>query len=190
MSFRLLALLAASILLACGPSEEPPPAAEPAAPLVVTPPEAYPSELAVLRPLVGQYPRDIDLWNREPLAARLRALLGPRLETLVANTEVQGPLLEEDGLLYVTGNKQHSGGSDAAAIVADLRRDAIWVWLLADGQAEVFLDRDVEVDLPADVRIVLENADLDAEPPDVDDGPADPAEEPELFEEPPILEDT
>jgi hypothetical protein len=172
-AFAAVLALVALTALACGGEEEPgaaispapAPAAAPAAPTLVTPPESYPSELAALRPLVGRYPREIDLWNREPLAGRLRALLGEKLETFARNTEVQGPLLEEQGILYVTGNRQHSGGSDAAALVVDLRRDAVWVWLLVGGESEAFLDRDVEVELPADVRIVLENAADEPEPP-------------------------
>lgn len=181
MQLRALVVLVALGGVACGretAEAPPPPVAEPSAPVVVTLPESFPSELAALRPLVGQYPRDIDLWNREPLAARLRALLGPQLEAFVRNTEVQGPLLEEQGLLYVTGNQQHSGGSDAAALVADLRRDALWIWLLVDGQAHVFRDRDVEVELPADVRIALENADLDRDPPEAGDAGLEASEAP------------
>jgi hypothetical protein len=91
---------------------------------------------------------------------------------------VQGPLLEEQGLLYATGNKEHSGGSVAAALVADLRRDALWIWLLVDGQAHVFLDRDVEIELPADVRIVLENADMESTPLDPEHAGLDEPERP------------
>jgi hypothetical protein len=173
MSARTLGILLACAALACGGEREEPPApaaSAPAAPAVVTPPADYPSELAPLREQVGRYPRDIDLWNREPLAGRLRALLGERLARFVENMGVQSPLLEEDGILYVTGNKQHSGGTDAAALVADLRRDAVWVWLLVDGESEAFLDRDVEVELPADVRIVLENAEPAPAPPDDEQG--------------------
>jgi len=169
MTWRALAVLLAWAALACGGGSEeapPAPAETPPAPAVVTPPAGYPSPLAPLRELVGQYPRDVDLWNREPLAGRLRALLGERFATFVENTGVQSPLLEDDGILYVTGNKQHSGGTDAAALVADLRRDAVWVWLLVGGESEAFLDRDVEVELPADVRIVLENAEPSPAPPE------------------------
>lgn len=178
MQLRALVVLVALGAVACGgPKEEvPSPETETTVPEVVTLPERFPSELAALRPLAGQYPRDIDLWSRDPLAARLHALLGPQLADFLRNMEVQSPLLEEHGQLYATGNKQHSGGSDAAALVADLRRDALWIWLLVDGEAFVFLDRDVEVELPADVRIVLENADMELAPLDE---PEDPAREPD-----------
>jgi len=175
---RALAAALVLLALACGPAgEEAPPAAPPATPAVVTPPTGYPSALAPLRELVNRYPADVDLWNREPLAGRLRALLGARFEAFVANTAVQSPLLEEDGILYVTGNKPHRGGTDAAALVMDLRRDVIWVWLLEGGDSEAFLERDVEVELPADVRIVLENAEPAPLPEDEDfaDAPAAPA---------------
>jgi hypothetical protein len=171
MRFRVPAVLLALLAFACGPASDgtpPAPAETPPSPEVVLPPAGYPSPLAPLRELVGQYPRDIGLWDREPLAGRLRVLLGERFAAFVENTEVQSPLLEEDGILYVTGNKQHSGGTDAAALVADLRRDAVWVWLLTGGESEAFLDRDVEVELPVDVRIVLENAEPAPLPEDED----------------------
>ncbi len=166
--------------VACGgeADQAAPPQPKTPPPAVVALPESFPSELVVLRPLVGRYPRDIDLWNREPLAARLHALLAARFEDLLRNTEVQGPLLEEQGILYVTGNQQYSGGSDAAALVVDLRRDALWVWLLVDGESQVFLERDVDIELPADVRIVIENADLEVEPPGPEDGGLEDAESP------------
>jgi hypothetical protein len=162
MMLPTFAVLIALGALACGPGGEstpPAPAETPPAPSVVTPPAGYPSPLAPLREEVGRYPRELDLWSREPLAGRLRALLGERFPAFVENLGVQSPLLEEEGILYVTGNKPHGGGTDAAALVIDLRRDAVWVWLLIAGESEAFLDRDVEVELPADVRIVLENAD-------------------------------
>lgn len=182
----MLATLLVAAALACeldGREAAAPPAPEeaaPTAPAAVTPPSDYPSPLAPLRALVGQYPRDVDLWSREPLAGRLHALLGERFAAFVTNTEVQSPLLEEDGILYVTGNKQHSGGTDAAALVVDLRRDAVWVWLLVGGESEALLDRDVEVELPADVRIVLENAEPAPAPPEDDEGLGEhpPHEEP------------
>lgn len=166
MQRRTLVVLVGLGLFACGGPNEEAPSPEATVPEVVTLPERFPSELAVLRPLVGQYPRDIDLWSREPLAARMNALLGPQADDFRRNMEVQSPLLEEQGLLYATGNKQHSGGSDAAALVADLRRDLLWIWLLVGGETFVFVDRDVEIELPADVRIVLENADMDLAPVD------------------------
>lgn len=172
--------LALLLALACGPGGEgaPPPAETPPAPPVVTPPADYPSPLAVLRADVGRYPRDLDLFAREPLAGRLQALLGERLPVLVENLGVQSPLLEEDGILYVTGNKPHGGGTDAAALVIDLRRDAVWVWLLVAGESEALLDRDVEVELPADVRIVLENAEPAPLPEDDEDHAQDELLEP------------
>jgi hypothetical protein len=164
-------LLAAVLgVFACGPSEEAPPAPEPAAPTAVTreaapevppspPPQGEPANgLAALRPLVGRYPHEVELWDREPLAERLRALLGERTETLLANMDVTGPLSEENGVLYVTGNKAHQGGTDAAAVVIDPRQDLIWVWLLVAGEPVALAERDAEIALPEDVRVTIENA--------------------------------
>jgi 2-methylcitrate dehydratase PrpD len=54
----------------------------------------------------------------------------------------------------------------------------VWIWLLVDGQAHVFLDRDVEIELPADVRIVLENADMESTPLDPEHAGLDEPERP------------
>jgi hypothetical protein len=156
-------------LAACGGRDEapPPPPGEPAAEAPAPEPtEAAPartvSGLAALREHVGRYPHEIDLWQREPLAGRLRALLGEeRFAVLLGNLEVTGPLGEEDGVLYVTGNKAHQGGIDSAAVVIDPRQDVIWVWLLVGGRPEAVAERDVELVVPEDVRITLDDAESD-----------------------------
>jgi hypothetical protein len=166
----LAALLVLSLAGACGRRDgapAPPDASEPAAseaPSRAPAAAALHSGLAVLEPLVGRYPHETHLWQQEPLAGRLHALLGSDLPAFLGNMEVVGPLSEEDGLLYVVGNKQHRGGTDAAAIVMDLHRDAIWVWLLRDGKGEIRVERDADVPLPEDVRITLANAEADGEP--------------------------
>jgi hypothetical protein len=153
------------------PAAAPAPASAPAAPAspaparsdaAAAPPSAEAPAaggLAGLRVYLDRYPRDVDLWSREPLAHRLHALLGPRFDAFVTNTQVQGPLKEEEGVFYVTGNKQYSGGTDAAALVIDPGDDVLWVWLMVDGRTEILQERDgVVVPLPADVRVTLQNA--------------------------------
>jgi hypothetical protein len=153
------------------PAAAPAPASAPAAPASPAParsgaPAGPPGAeapaaggLAGLRVYLDRYPRDVDLWSREPLAHRLHALLGPRFDAFVTNTQVQGPLKEQDGVFYVTGNKQYSGGTDAAALVIDPGDDVLWVWLMVDGKAEILQERDgVDVPLPTDVRVTLQNA--------------------------------
>jgi hypothetical protein len=164
---RIIAFVAwLALALACGPEESAPgrpapsaaggtPGAAEVAPAPLEPPA---SALAPLRELVGAYPHQVDLWDRPPLAERLRALLGPRFEAFLGNMDVVGPLREEDGVLYVTGNKQHQGGTDAAALVIDLRQDVIWAWLLVGGRPEAVAERDVELVVPEDVRMTIENA--------------------------------
>lgn len=103
--------------------------------------ETAPS-LAELRRHLGQYPRDIDLWGHPLLAQRILALLGNRHATFLENIRVQGPLSEENGLLFVTGNKPHKGGVDMAAFIVDPVNDKIQIWLASGGKAESFSEAD------------------------------------------------
>ena len=100
------------------------------------------SSLADLRRHLGQYPRDIKLWSHPLLADRIRALLGDRHAAFLENIRVQGPLTEENGLLFVTGNKPHQGGVDMAAFIVDPVNDKIQIWLSTGGKAETFSEAD------------------------------------------------
>jgi len=118
--------------------------------------ETAPS-LAELRRHLGQYPRDIDLWSHPLLAQRIRALLGDRHPTFIENIRVQGPLTEENGLFFVTGNKPHKGGTDMAAITIDPVNDKIQVWLATKGKVENFSEADPALADPPSVATFKSN---------------------------------
>lgn len=154
--FPLAWLLAGAVLAGCKPHA---PAPEVAPVAAASQPAAPVSELASLRSYLGKYPHeDVSFLEQGVLAARLKALLGPRYPDLLANLRTVGPLSEQDGVLYITGNRPHEGGSEAAAVVIDPRQDALRVWLLSGGQASEFQDRGRSVDWPRDVRVMQENA--------------------------------
>lgn len=98
--------------------------------------------LSQLRLHLGQYPRDTNLWGNQLLAQRLHTLLGDKIQTFKVNMLVQGPLTEENGLLFVTGNKPHEGGVDMAVFLADPANDKIQVWLSTNGAVENFSEAD------------------------------------------------
>lgn len=141
----------ASVLAGC---TVPPQAGSP-----VSPPAAA-SSWAALQTQVGRYPTDgADFLRSGPLADRLRALLGPaNYPVLLENMGVSGPLQRDGRLLYVTGNRPHQGGSEAAAVVLDPAADAVRVWLLTGGEEWEVQDHGVTVPLPADVRTMVQNA--------------------------------
>lgn len=94
--------------------------------------------LSQLRQHLGEYPRDTNLWGNPLLAQRLHTLLGARHQAFLVNMVVQGPLTEENGLLFVTGNKPREGGVDLAVFLADPANDKIQVWLSTNGTVEDF----------------------------------------------------
>lgn len=120
-------------------------------------PPAAAGALAYLEGLVGRYPEDSGLFATQPLADRLTALLGPDLGVLQRNLQVKSPLQKEGGVYYLTGNQQHSGGTDAAALVIDPAQDVIYVILLTGGARSEYVERGVKPSLPNDVQTLLSN---------------------------------
>ena len=153
-----LAVAIALGALACGEGGAPaaPPAAEPApAPAAAAP--APPADLASLRAHVGKYPRDVHLFDTDPLQSRLLALLGTRYTTFLANFGTQGPLSAEGDVLYALGNKPHAGGDSQAILLIDVPRDLIHVRILDELEMAEYRERDEPIALPPDVETTISN---------------------------------
>ena len=99
------------------------------------------AELQSLVSLLGKYPQDGTKYLEQGvLAERLKALLGRRYDALLLNLQTVSPLNKEGELWSITGNRQHEGGTEAAAVVIDPARNAIRVWLLNRGTQTVYTD--------------------------------------------------
>ncbi len=105
--------------------------------------------------LVGRYPREVKLWESEPLKSRLQTLLGQRAELLRRNMEVEGPIQHEGPLYFVMGNRPHYGGEEAAIIAIDERADVIHVWLLSGGRLDYYADGRSDLPMPTDIEMML-----------------------------------
>lgn len=160
MTRALLATLPLALLAGCGGTV-------PTAPGVATRPAARATPAAAatnawtgLQSQVGRYPADgNDFLRSGPLADRLRGLLGPtNYPVLLDNMGVSSPLRQEGALLYITGNRPHQGGTEAAAVVVFPATDAVRVWLLTGGEEWDVQDHGAPKTLPADVATMMENA--------------------------------
>lgn len=89
-----------------------------------------------LQTQVGNYPvGGADFLRAGPLAERLRGLLGlTNYNVLLHNLQVSGPLRQDGSMLYITGNRPHEGGNEAAAVVVHTATDTVRVWLVTDGE--------------------------------------------------------
>jgi hypothetical protein len=153
-----IALLVMLAALACGAEQgDGPPAAAPAPPQVAPATADVPDGLAGLRALVGKYPGDVGLFDREPLHGRLVTLLGDRYGAFLANMGTQGPISIEGDVLYVVGNKPHAGGDSAAILLVDLGRDLVHVRILDETEMAELRERDVEIPLPPEVATTIAN---------------------------------
>ncbi|RIK94538.1 MAG: hypothetical protein DCC71_23615, partial [Proteobacteria bacterium] len=113
--------------------------------------------LASLRAHVGKYPRDVGLFESDPLHDRLTALMGARYFALLANFGTQGPISEQGSVLYAVGNKPHAGGDSQAILLVDLAQDLIHVKLLEELEMSDFRERDAEIVLPEEVEATIAN---------------------------------
>ena len=158
----LAVIVATGLALACGDRSESPPAAPSSAQAANESPPRTPApqagpKLAVLREQVGKYPRDIQLFESEPLHARLVALLGDQYPTLVENFGTQGPLSADGPVLYAIGNKPHAAGDEQAILLIDVDRDVLNVKLMNAEEMQDFHERNESVELPADVQTTIAN---------------------------------
>lgn len=118
------------------------------------------SPLSTLREYVGQYPSDtnVSFLEQGVLAERLKQMLGRDYATLLANLRTVSPLTADAGRWFITGNRPHEGGTEAAAIVIDAAQNAVRVWMLHEGKVSEYLDpSQVDVPWPADVQTMVRN---------------------------------
>jgi hypothetical protein len=110
-----------------------------------------------LNRFAGAYPRSVRLWDDTAIHKRLETLLGPAMKPFLENIQVQGPLMKDGGVFYVTGNKTHRGGLDNAVFLADPASDTIAVILFVNGARRDFNEGGRDVALPADVVTTIGN---------------------------------
>ena len=145
--------------IGCGGSGTPAtaPATEPAGAPAAAAPAPPAADLASLRAHVGKYPRDVHLFDTDPLQSRLLALLGTRYTTFLANFGTQGPLSAEGDVLYAIGNKPHAGGDSQAILLIDVPRDLIHVRILDELEMAEYRERDEPIARPPDVETTISN---------------------------------
>lgn len=123
-------------------------------------PSSTASPLGELRSHLGTYPSDsnVSFLEQGVLAERLKRLLGKEYATLLTNMRTVSPLTEDAGLWFITGNRPHEGGKEAAAIVVDAAQNAIRVWMLHEGKVSQYQDPiHVTIPWPRDVQTMVDN---------------------------------
>lgn len=110
----------------------------------------------VLEKQVGQYPRDSGLFDKPPLAAPLAALLGKDLAKFKRFMDTQGPL-QQDSLLFVTGNKRHAAQDGAAYLLIDVSQRKLEAGLIENGLLKVYASEGTPLQPPDEVRTFIGN---------------------------------
>ena len=104
-----------------------------------------------------KYPRDVALFETEPLRTRLIDLLAEQYPMLVESFGTQGPLSIDGPTLYAIGNKPHAAGDEQAILLVDIDRDVINVKLMSAEEMRDFRERNEAVELPSDVQTTIAN---------------------------------
>lgn len=130
--------------------------AAPAVPRHIVPAWPGKEEWSGLQMQIGQYPMDSGLFDEPPLAAPLAALLGKDLPLFREYTRTQAPL-QQDRVLFVTGNKPHSSGEGAAYLLIDVQSRRLEAGLLENGKLRVFANAGEPLYQPKDVRTFIAN---------------------------------
>ena len=123
-------------------------------------PSADAAPLGELKQYVGTYPSDsnVSFLEQGVLAERLKQMLGKDYSTLLANLRTVSPLSEEGERWFITGNRPHEGGTEAAAVVVDAAKNAVRVWMLHEGKVTEYRDPShIDVPWPAEVQVMLDN---------------------------------
>lgn len=123
-------------------------------------PNSDASPLGELRPYVGTHPSDSNMSFLEQgvLAERLKQMLGKDYATLLSNLRAVGPLTEDAGRWFITGNRPHEGGKEAAAVLIDAPQNAIRVWMLHEGKVKEYQDPPkANMPWPSDVQTMVDN---------------------------------
>ena len=159
-------------LSACQQTPTPPQAAAPAAPTAtataqppapVVPPapasaSRAPIDWAALQNAVGSYNAQTQFLRQPGINRRLRALLGVQYELVMRDLQVAGPLQQDKGVYYVTGNQAHKGGVEAVAIAMQPASDSVRVWLLHEGREQVLQEQPNAFAWPAEVQTLIQNS--------------------------------
>jgi hypothetical protein len=107
--------------------------------------------------LVGRYPHENHVIDRSVITPALRALLGDKMAVLETNLEVAAPLQREGAVLFLSGNKAHEGGSDAAYLLIDPALNALEVGLWEHGRLTTYKTRGSALAKPRDVQTMIAN---------------------------------
>jgi uncharacterized protein len=113
--------------------------------------------LSFLNGMVGRYPYEVELFDHPALMARLSSLMGPAAALVKERFQTSGRVNREGPFIYVSGNKQHSGGTDAGLLVADPATNQLWTWLTVGGKLQRFGPQADPSPMPRDAATMLSN---------------------------------
>lgn len=110
-----------------------------------------------LEALVGQYPDDVGFFDNTVITPKLKVMLGDRFEILKENMKTCSPISRE-GVIFVTGNKPHDGGSNSAYLMVDPITQQLEAGLWRDGKFHLFVTSKTPLSKPADIRTMIQNS--------------------------------
>lgn len=116
------------------------------------------SDWSSLNALVGRLPTESGLLDNSAVSGDLVRLLGDKLAVLKTNLQTASPLERQGQAFFVSGNKPHEGGSDAAYILIDPAAKALEVGLWQGGQLSTYKTPGSNIPKPKDIQTLIANS--------------------------------
>lgn len=96
------------------------------------------SELKFLYDFEGKYPNSINLLDNVIIKQRLQKMLGDKYDFMKSIWEVETPVEIKNGLFYSWGMQAHSGGNPEAILMADIKKNVLYVGLRDGDKVNVY----------------------------------------------------
>lgn len=84
-------------------------------------------DLSFLNKFNGKYPHDVKLLDHPIIKKRLTKMIGKRYDYLKEIWEVDTPIEIKNGFFYASAMQANSGGDPGAVIMADLKKNVLYV---------------------------------------------------------------
>ena len=95
------------------------------------------SPLDFLNNFDGKYPIPAELFEIPLLKERLESMLDSEYSFMISIWETESPIEISNGLFYAWGMKAHSGGDPSAVIMADIKKNVLFVGIKQDGYVKL-----------------------------------------------------
>lgn len=103
------------------------------------------SKLEFLEAFKDRYPNDVNLLHIPEIENRMRKLMGKEYDYVISIWEVETPMEIINGEFYAWGMQAHSGGDQSAVLMADIKKDKLFMGVRNDAKVNVYAEDSTDI---------------------------------------------